>query len=67
MIRLMAMIMFKNTVVCKLKIKLIVLSVNRMMLALRDVIRLELTRRWWKWALRLIMLWELRLALSMRL
>lgn len=31
-IRLMAMIMFKNTVVCKLKIKLIVLSVNRMML-----------------------------------
>ena len=31
-VRLMAMIMFKNTVVCKLKIKLIVLSVNRMML-----------------------------------
>ena len=31
-ITLIAIIMFKNTVVCKLKIKLTVLSTNRMML-----------------------------------
>lgn len=37
-IRLMAMIMFKNTVVCKLKIKLIVLSVNRMMLVAVNIL-----------------------------
>lgn len=37
-VRLMAMIMFKNTVVCKLKIKFIVLSVNRMMLVAVNIL-----------------------------